>query len=73
MLPIELLTPPSGPLAGILAFRHPRAAAIHQYLHQRNIHLMSHAGRLRIAIHGYTTAADVDTLLRELRTALKQV
>ena len=73
LLPIEMLTPPSGPIAGILAFRHPRAAAIHQYLHQRNIHLMSHAGRLRIAIHGYNTAADVDTLLRELRTALKQV
>ena len=73
LLPIEMLTPPRGPLAGILAFRHPRAAAIYQCLHQRNIHLMSHAGRLRIAIHGYNTAADVDTLLRELRAALAQV
>lgn len=72
-LPIEMLTPPSGPIAGILAFRHPQAAAIHQYLHQRNIHLMSHAGRLRIAIHGYNTAADVDTLLHELRVALDRV
>ena len=73
LLPIELLTPPQGPIAGILAFRHPQAAAIYEYLHQRNIHVMSHAGRLRIAIHGYNTADDVDTLLRELRTALKQV
>jgi selenocysteine lyase/cysteine desulfurase len=72
-LPIEMLTPPQGPLAGILAFRHPRAAEIHHYLHQRNVHVMSHAGRLRIAIHGYNTAADVDTLLRELRTSLEQV
>ncbi|NLF68079.1 MAG: aminotransferase class V-fold PLP-dependent enzyme [Candidatus Anammoximicrobium sp.] len=72
-LPIEMLTPANEPLAGILAFRHPRAAEIHQYLHQRNIHLMSHAGRLRIALHGYNTADDVQTLLRELRTALKQV
>lgn len=73
LLPIEMLTPPRGPLAGILAFRHPQADAIHQHLHQRNIHVMSHAGRLRIAIHGYNTAADVDTLLRELRVALADI
>jgi len=72
-LPLEMLTPPNGPIAGILAFRHPKAAEIHQYLHQRNIHVMSHAGRLRGAIHGYNTAGDVETLLRELRSALRQV
>ncbi len=72
-LPIKMLTPPNGPIAGILAFRHPKAAEIHQHLHQRNIHLMSHAGRLRVAIHGYNTADDVETLLRGLRSALRQV
>ncbi len=70
-LPVELLTrrnPDS--LAGILAFRHPRAVHLHRHLRSRNIHLMSHAGRLRVAIHGYNTLADIETFLRELRTAL---
>jgi selenocysteine lyase/cysteine desulfurase len=31
---------------------------------------MHHAGRLRVAIHGYTTDDDVETFLRELATAL---
>jgi selenocysteine lyase/cysteine desulfurase len=72
LLPIEMLTPPQGLIAGILAFRHPQAAEIHRYLHQRNIHVMSHAGRLRIAIHGYNTADDIETLLRALHAALQQ-
>lgn len=70
-LPVELLTPAnSATLAGIIAFRHPRAAAIHQYLHGQQIHVMHHAGRLRIALHGYNTAADVDRFVRALRKAL---
>ena len=70
-LAVELITPrdPSG-LAGIIAFRHPQAERIHQALHARNIHIMSNAGRLRVAIHGYNTAADIEALLRELRLAL---
>lgn len=70
-LPIELITP-SDPehLAGILAFRHARAADVHRQLREHNIHVMSHAGRLRIAIHGYNTAADIDRFLTELRQAL---
>lgn len=69
-LPVEVLTPP-GEVAGIVAFRHPNADAIHRQLHAKGIHVMSHAGRLRIAIHGYNTAADVERLLTELRAALK--
>lgn len=72
-LPLEFLTPPTGPVAGILAFRHPQAAEIHRRLHERNIHIMANAGRLRVAIHGYNTAADIDKLLRELRAALQRV
>lgn len=73
-LPVELLTPcdPSA-VAGILAFRHPAVETIAQRLRSNRIHVMSHAGRLRIAIHGYNTAADITTFLRELTTALKSV
>lgn len=69
-LPLDLLTPTEGDLAGILAFRHSAADEINRRLRAKNIHLMSHAGRLRIAIHGYNTAEDVDNLLRELTQIL---
>lgn len=71
-LPVQLLTPSDQhTLAGIFAFRHPQAERIHAHLHAHNIHIMSHAGRLRVAIHGYNTAEDVDAFLRELDRALK--
>lgn len=71
---VDLLTPREpGRLAGILAFRHPRAAAIHRFLHDRDIHIMAHAGRLRVAIHGYNTASDVETFVATLREALASV
>lgn len=73
-LPVDLLTPDEpDQLAGIVAFRHAKAEAIHHHLHSRKIHVMSHAGRLRVAIHGYNTAKDVEYFLRELRTAMQQV
>lgn len=73
-LPVELLTPPDPDhVAGILAFRHPKADAIHARLHEKAIHVMCHAGRLRVAIHGYNTAADVDRFVRELADALRRV
>ena len=72
-LPVELLTPDEpDAIAGILAIRHPQAERIHQVLHQRDIHIMSHAGRLRIAIHGYNTSADIEHLLQALEEALAQ-
>lgn len=68
---VEMLSPDDpAALAGILAFRHPRAERIHAALHGQGIHVMHHAGRLRVAIHGYTTAADVETFLRALAHAL---
>lgn len=70
-LPVELLTPrESDCLAGILAFRHPAAEQLQQALRKKNIHVMHHAGRLRVALHGYNTEADVDLLLGELKRAL---
>lgn len=66
----ELLSPTDpAELAGILAFRHPRAERVHRFLHDRAIHVMHHAGRLRVAIHGYTTADDVETFLAALDRA----
>lgn len=73
-LPVELLTPVEPDhVAGILAFRHPKASLLHAHLHSRNIHVMSHAGRLRVAIHGYNTATDVEQFLRELKASLQTV
>jgi cysteine desulfurase/selenocysteine lyase len=73
-LPIEILTPDEPEhIAGILAFRHPRAEEIHRRLLAANVHVMSHAGRLRIAIHGYNSATDVETFLKQLRDALSVV
>lgn len=73
-LPVELLTPTKEhAIAGILAFRHPQAEALNQCLKADNIHIMSHAGRLRVAIHGYNTMADVEKFLASLKRALTQV
>lgn len=73
-LPVELITPTEADaLAGIFAFRHPAMDKIHHYLHERNIHVMAQAGRMRVAIHGYNTAADVEKLLAALGEALRQV
>jgi cysteine desulfurase/selenocysteine lyase len=73
-LPVELLTPDeTDHVAGILAFRHPKAETIHQRLLAANIHVMYHAGRLRVAIHGYNTAEDVERFIGELSRALAAV
>ncbi|HEX7009571.1 MAG TPA: aminotransferase class V-fold PLP-dependent enzyme [Phycisphaeraceae bacterium] len=71
-LPVELLTPDEpDALAGIVAFRHPASPRLHQHLHQRNIHVMEHAGRMRVSIHGYNTMEDVDRFLAALTEALR--
>jgi selenocysteine lyase/cysteine desulfurase len=73
-LPIDLLTPREPDrLAGILAFRHPKAEALYHHLHAANIHVMHHAGRLRIAIHGYNTTDDIARLMRSLTEGLRNV
>lgn len=70
-LPVELLTPTDrSSVAGIIAFRHPKAEEIHAKLLAEDIHIMAHAGRLRIALHGYNTAADVERLLRMLHACV---
>jgi len=71
-LPVELLTPrDNSAIAGIIGFRHPSAESLSKQLRDNQIHIMSHAGRLRIAIHGYNTHQDIETFLRTLSTILK--
>ena len=75
-LPVEMLTPASATadtLAGIMAFRHPAMDAIQRHLHNSNVHVMSQAGRMRVAIHGYNTAADIERFLSVLTGALRNV
>jgi len=59
-----------GNASGILAIRHDRADAIHAALEAAEVHVMNHAGRLRMALHGYNTAADVEKFLSVLKGAL---
>ncbi len=73
-LPVELLTPPDkATLAGIVAFRHPRADDINRHLRAHDVHVMNHASRIRVALHGYNTLRDVDAFLRTLTVALAAV
>lgn len=73
-LPVELITPNDDPtLAGIVCFKHPKSEAINARLHERNIHLMATAGRMRIAIHGYNTMADVERTLAALSEVIADV
>jgi selenocysteine lyase/cysteine desulfurase len=59
--------------SGILAFQHPRSADLHAALEHENIHVMHHAGRIRIAVHGYNTHNDIRQFLRVLATLLRQI
>lgn len=71
-LPVEMLTPvEKDSLAGIISFRHPQMDEIYGYLHAENIHVMVHAGRMRISIHGYNRMAEIEKLLETLAEALK--
>lgn len=59
--------------SGILAFHHPGSAEIHAALQRENVHVMHHAGRIRIAIHGYNTEPDIERFLGVVAAALKQI
>jgi selenocysteine lyase/cysteine desulfurase len=70
-LPLKLITPGNPEtLAGIVAFTHPDALRLHRALQERRIHVMCQAGRMRIALHGYNTFQDVETLVSALRDEL---
>ncbi len=56
--------------SGIVAFKHGNSTAINDALLAQNIHVMHQVGRIRIAVHGYNTAEDVEKLLATLRGAV---
>ena len=58
---------------GIVAFKHERSDEVNAVLLKENIHVMHHAGRIRIAVHGYNTHEDIIHLLRVLDTLLRTV
>lgn len=64
---IELLSryQPANP-SGIIAFGHPAADALAARLRDSQVHVMSHAGRIRISVHGYNDQQDIDRLLEAL-------
>jgi len=72
---LRLLTPvhDASALAGIIAFQHPHAEALHRHLRAADVHVMHNAGRLRASIHGYNTMADVEAFIRALHAGLKHV
>lgn len=59
--------------SGILGFQHPQSALLHKALDHEHIHVMHHAGRIRIAVHGYNTHSDIANLLRVLETVVRTV
>jgi cysteine desulfurase / selenocysteine lyase len=69
-LPVEVITPAEDDaLAGIVAFRHPEMDRLFERLQLDRIRVMHSAGRIRVAIHGYNTEADVEHLLAVLTSA----
>jgi selenocysteine lyase/cysteine desulfurase len=56
--------------SGIVAFQHDNCPHIHAQLERENVHVMHHAGRIRIAIHGYNTESDVNLALSVLAKAV---
>lgn len=69
ILGIRTMAPPQpdNP-AGIVAFQHPREKEINEGLLKENIHIMSQAGRLRVAVHGYNRMIDVERLADVLKS-----
>lgn len=59
--------------SGILAFQHPRSTELHAALEREEVHVMHNAGRIRIAVHGYNSEADIDRFLSVLRQLLERI
>ncbi len=53
--------------SGIVSFQSDNDEAISKALHERKIHIMHQAGRLRVSIHGYNQSSDIDSILSALQ------
>lgn len=62
MCPLDARLP-----TGIVAFQHPRSGEMHTALESAGVQVMHHAGRIRLAVHGYNTKADISRTLSVLR------
>jgi len=62
LCPLEAVLP-----GGIIAFQHPDSHNLADVLDRAAIHVMHHAGRIRIAVHGYNTQDDIDRMLEAMR------
>jgi cysteine desulfurase/selenocysteine lyase len=56
--------------SGIVAFQHPESGVIHEALQKQNIHVMHSAGRIRVSVHGYNTAENVQEFLDAMEKTL---
>ena len=59
-----------GCASGILAFLHENTESIHTKMESSEVHIMHHAGRLRMALHVYNTKEDVEKFFEVLKKAL---
>ena len=67
---VPMATHREGCASGILAIRHEASTEIHAAMEAAEVHIMHHAGRLRMAVHGYNTVSNVDRFLEVLRGTL---
>lgn len=70
-LGVTPMAPPQRGGSGIVAFTHPQNAAIHAALERADTHVMHHAGRLRLSLHGYNNAQDVARVVQTLHKILR--
>ena len=66
-----MATQREGHASGILAFLHEDTSNIHEEMEAAEVHIMHHAGRLRMAVHGYTTEEDVEKFLAVLKKSIR--
>lgn len=68
---ITPMSPPQpGCSSGIISFQHDRDAEIQTALLKQRVHVMHQAGRIRVSIHGYNQATDIERFLEQLRAAI---
>ena len=72
-LGLKPMAPEQNHCSGIVAFVHSKNAAIHAALERARIHVMHHAGRIRLSLHGYNTAEDVERFLKTMHRLLRSL